>query len=81
MDEATGPAPALREVALAAIESLAEVTSVEDAAATVYARAGHPFARLTEQELDVRLEPLVATAALRTPDTKESPLGAAWVRF
>ena len=39
------------------------------------ARAGHPFAVLTEGELDVRLEPLVATAALRTPDTTESSRG------
>lgn len=57
------------------------MTSAPDGDATLCARAGHPFAALTEHEIEVRLEPLVATAALRTPDTTESPRGPGWVRF
>jgi hypothetical protein len=75
------PTPTLRDLALEAIESLDDVTSAPDADATLFARAGHPFVALTASGLEVRLEPLVATAALRTPDTSESPRGRVWVRF
>lgn len=81
VDEAGGPTPTLRDLALEAIDDLDEVTSTPDGAATRFARAGHPFAAVTERELEVRLEPLVATAALRTPDTTESSRGRGWVRF
>ena len=81
MDEAEGPTPTLRDLALEAIDDLDEVTSAPDRDATLLSRAGHPFAALTKRELEVRLEPLVATAALRTPDTRESPRGRGWVRF
>jgi hypothetical protein len=77
-DEST---PTLRDLALEAIDDLDEVTSAPDVRATLYSRAGHPFAALTERDIEVRLEPLVATAALRTPDTTESPRGRGWVRF
>lgn len=81
MDEADGPGPTLRELAVEALDGLTEVTSAMEGGTTVYARAGHPFAGLIEDEIDVRLEPLVATAALRTPDTTESARGRGWVRF
>ena len=81
MDEATGPAPTLRDLALAAIEDLADVSPARDREATLFSRADHPFAALTESDIEVRLESLVATAALRTPDTTESPRGRGWVRF
>jgi hypothetical protein len=81
VDEAEGPAPTLRDLALEAIEGLEVVSSAPDGDATLFSRAGHPFAALTLGDIEVRLEPLVATAALRTPDTTESPRGRGWVRF
>lgn len=81
MDEAAEPTPTLRHLALEAIDDLDDVTAAPDRDATLFSRAGHPFVALTERELEVRLEPLVAPAALRTPDTMESPRGRGWVRF
>lgn len=81
MGDAAGSAPTVRDVALAALEELDDVLSAPGAGGTDYSRGGHPFARLTDIELEVRLEPLVATAALRTPDTSASTRGPDWVRF
>ena len=81
MGEADGPTPTLRDLALEAIEDLDDVTAAPDRDATLFSRAGHPFAALGEYDIEVRLEPLVATAALRTPDTTESSRGRGWVRF
>jgi hypothetical protein len=81
MDEADGPLPTLRDLAVDTIDGLDEVTSAPTNGTTQYSRAGHPFAALSEHELEVRLEPFVTTAALRTPDTSESPRGPGWVHF
>ena len=42
---------------------------------------GRPFAVLTAGRAEFQLDPLVARAALRTPDTGPSPRGADWVTF
>ena len=81
MDGTDGLTPTLRDLALEAIDELEDVTSAPDRDARLFSRAGHPFAAVTERDIEVRLEPLVATAALRTPDTTESPRGRDWVRF
>jgi hypothetical protein len=47
----------------------------------VFERAGTPFAAMDGDALEVRLDPAVAAAALRTPDTDASSRGPAWVRF
>ena len=44
-------------------------------------RGGRPFAALAGDAAEFRLDPLVANAALRTPDTHRSSRGADWVRF
>jgi hypothetical protein len=77
----TGSRDSLRDVARAALDELAEVESATGVDATAYSHAGHPFAHVTENALEVRLEGLVAQAALRTPDTEASPHGPGWVRF
>ena len=79
--EADGPTPTLRDLAVDTIDGLDDVTSAPGGDSMEYSRAGHPFAALTEHELEVCLEPFVATAALRTPDTTASPRGPGWVRF
>jgi hypothetical protein len=44
-----------------------------------YHQAGVVFARRDGSELSFRLRPEIVDAALRTPDTARSPLGAEWV--
>lgn len=48
---------------------------------TEWARGGAPFAVLDGHALEVRLDPAIASAALRTPDTTLSSRGLPWVRF
>ena len=81
MDGTEGSTPTLRDLALEALDDLDDVTSAPDAGSTLFSRADHPFAALAGNDIEVRLEPLVATAALRTPDTVESSRGRGWVRF
>lgn len=81
MDGIEGLTPTLRDLAVDTIDGLDEVSSAPDGDAALYARAGRPFASVGQHELDVRLEPFVATAALRTPDTSASSRGADWVHF
>jgi hypothetical protein len=42
---------------------------------------GLTFATMGGDRAEFRLDPAVATAALRTPDTSPSPRGADWVAF
>lgn len=81
MDGIEGPTPTLRDLAVDTIDGLDDVSTAPDGDRAVYARAGRAFAVVTEHELEVRLEPFVATAALRTPDTGASSRGPGWVRF
>jgi hypothetical protein len=81
VDGADGPTPTLRDLAVDTIGGLDDVSSAPVGDAMDYSREGYPFAALTEHELEVRLEPFVAAAALRTPDTSESSRGPGWVRF
>jgi hypothetical protein len=42
---------------------------------------GDPFAAISGGVTELCLRPVVAGAALRTPDTAPSPRGTGWVRF
>ncbi|CAN5519115.1 hypothetical protein BH24CHL9_BH24CHL9_03170 [soil metagenome] len=46
-----------------------------------HSRGGSVFARVSRTVLEVRLPGDIAEAALRTPDTSESPGRPGWVRF
>ncbi len=46
-----------------------------------WSRAGVAFAILADDGLELRLDPAVAAAALRTPDTSASARGLPWIRF
>jgi len=48
---------------------------------TTWSRGDIPFAVLGPRSVELRLDPAVAAAALRTPDTATSPRGPEWVRF
>lgn len=75
------PKPTLGDLIADELDGLAEVERTAVAGATTYARAGRPFAHASATELHVRLDALVAPAALRTPDTAASERGAGWVHF
>jgi hypothetical protein len=65
-------------------EALADLHDVERAdvgGEVEWRRGGRPFAALAGDAAEFRLDPLVAKAALRTPDTSASTRGADWVRF
>lgn len=44
-------------------------------------RAGTIYASVDGRAAEFRLDPLIAVAALRTPDTRPSPRGPAWLSF
>ena len=48
---------------------------------TTWTRNGTAFAVLGPTGIELRLDPAIAAAATRTPDTAPSPRGTDWVRF
>jgi hypothetical protein len=76
------------ETTLAAVldEAAAELEDAERSGATngdtvTWSIGGVTFAAVTGGRAEFRLDPMVASAALRTPDTASSPRGAGWVAF
>jgi hypothetical protein len=65
----------------AVIEDLDGVTRQRDGESVAYAAGGRVFAVLMGDLLEVALDPAVATAALRTPDTLPSSRGKGWIAF
>ena len=79
-DEFESPA-SMAELVDGAVAELAGIDRTDQAGAFTLSRVGRPFAALAGANLDVRLDPLVAGAALRTPDTTDSSRGTGWIRF
>jgi hypothetical protein len=72
----------LSDVLAAAAEDLPDVTAAATAdGTTTWSRGGAPFAVLADAGAEFRLDPLVARAALRTPETQVSIRGADWIVF
>ena len=71
----------LAEVLLAAAEDLAGIRTEIDGSTTTWSAAGRPFATLVGEWAEFHLDPLVARAALRTPDAARSQRGSDWVSF
>lgn len=65
----------------AVIEELDGVTRQRDGESVAYATGGRVFAVLMQDLLEVALDPAIAAAALRTPDTLASSRGPGWVAF
>ena len=65
----------------AVIEELEGVTRERDGESVAYAVGGRVFAILMPDLLEVALDPAVAAAALRTPDTLTSSRGRGWLAF
>jgi hypothetical protein len=71
----------LGDVLAAAAEGLTGVTLETDGDRTTWAVGGRAFATLAGDRAEFRLDPLVARAAVRTPDTASSARGGDWVAF
>ena len=71
----------LADVLASAADGLAGVTIRDDGGTTIWEVETRPFAALSRGRAEFRLDPLVARAALRTPDTTPSARGADWVTF
>lgn len=63
------------------IEELEDVTRTRDGEVERLAVGGRVFAVVGADLLEAALDPAVARAALKTPDTRPSPRGAGWVAF
>ena len=71
----------LLEAVEEALADLDDVEGVDVGGGVEWRRGRRPFAALAGDAAEFRLDPLVAKAALRTPDTSASTRGADWVRF
>ena len=71
----------LEDVLSAAAEGLGDVVAGAATDGMTWTRYGAPFAWLGGTRAEFRLDPLVARAALRTPDTTASARGPDWVAF
>ena len=71
----------LREALDDVLGDLDEVEQAEAGGGLEWRRGGRPFAALAGDAAEFRLDPLVAMAALRTPDTAASKRGTDWVHF
>ena len=58
-----------------------EQTAAGDGSGVEWSIAGITFAAISGSRAEFRLDPMVAKAALRTPDTADSGRGADWVAF
>lgn len=63
------------------LEELEGVIRRRDGVVLLLSVGTHIFAVLGGEFLEVALAPAIATAALRTPDTRPSPRGAGWIAF
>jgi len=63
------------------IVDLPESRSQSTEGVVAWSRAGIEFAALGPNGIEIRLDPAIAAAASRTPDTAPSSRGQDWVRF
>jgi hypothetical protein len=71
----------LRERATALADGLEGVSVDRSDGNEVWTVASQPFAVLTDEAIELRMDPAVAHAATRTPDTTVSERGPEWIRF
>jgi hypothetical protein len=74
--------PTLRDqVETLVAETAAGAERAETGSTIAWSVGGRPFAALTNDAIELRLDAPIAAAAVRTPDTAPSPRGPEWVRF
>jgi hypothetical protein len=71
----------LRGILEEAAEQLDDVDVVTFGEGVEWRRDGRPFAAVARGVAEFQLDPQVAQAAVRTPDTERSNRGPDWVRF
>jgi hypothetical protein len=71
----------MAEVLAEAAEGLSGVVVDASEPITTWAAGPSVFATLAGDRAEFRLDPAVAAAALRTPDTAPSPRGGDWIAF
>ncbi len=71
----------LGEVVETAIAELGEAAETRSGNAVEYRRGSTLFAALEPAAVELRLQPDIAEAVLRTPETAPSRRGSEWVRF
>ena len=71
----------LADVLAEAAAGLPGVTAGTSGALATWAAGPSVFATLDGERAEFRLDPMVAAAALRTPDTAPSARGAVWIAF
>ena len=76
----TAPA-SLAELLASLAAGLPDAGSTRTLGRVEWSRAGVAFAILAGDGVDLRLDPAVAAAALRTPDTRASARGLPWIQF
>ncbi|HXI46693.1 MAG TPA: hypothetical protein VNH13_10360 [Candidatus Acidoferrales bacterium] len=74
-------AGALRERVAALAEALEGIHVDRAAGLETWSVAGRPFAVVAGSAIELRMDPAVAHAATRTPDTTTSHRGPEWIRF
>jgi hypothetical protein len=80
-DDDFKPRASLHELLEEAIPHLTGVERTTDGATTFLSRSGQAFAAIAGEVLELRLDPLISGAALRTADTSASARGEGWIRF
>ena len=73
--------PALPAAVAAVVVDLPDARSLSTGGIVTWSRGEQPFAALGDDGIEVRLDPAIAVAATRTPDTIPSPRGPEWIRF
>ena len=73
--------PALPATIAEVVVDLPESRSQAVDGVVTWTRAGVAFAALGPTGIEIRLEPAIAAAATRTPDTAPSSRGSDWIRF
>lgn len=71
----------LDDLAAALVASGASIERTTTSDAPSWATGAVTFAILGPAGVELRLDPRIAPAAVRTPDTAPSPRGPEWVRF
>jgi len=73
--------PSLALLVADLVADLPDVRSSIDGASTTWSLGARPFGVLGPDGMELRLDPAIAAAAARTPDTAPSSRGREWVRF
>ena len=81
MSEGAQPGLGLADVLGDAAEGVEGISRSDAAGGTSWSTGGVVFATVSGQGAEFRLDPVVASAARRTPDTAASSRGDDWVAF